>query len=118
MTEQLFASVDVQAELEARLPRSSRRWPARSREGSAPSRSALPYGSSSGLVSRSSGCRPSGAQAQIVRVLDDDARFLETDEGVVVLDLRPLLVELTDQAADRPEPRGPAARGRGARDAL
>ena len=31
MTEQLFASVDVQAELEARLPRSSRRWPARSR---------------------------------------------------------------------------------------
>jgi Short C-terminal domain len=37
------------------------------------------------------------AQEQIVRVLDDEAEFLETEGGVVALDLRPLLLELTDE---------------------
>jgi hypothetical protein len=41
----------------------------------------------------------SGAQQQVVRVLDDEARFLETEGGVVAIDLRPVLVELTDQLA-------------------
>ncbi len=33
-------------------------------------------------------------QEQVVRVLDDKAKFIDTSNGVVVLDLRPLLVEL------------------------
>ena len=38
-----------------------------------------------------------GAQAQVVRVLDDEAVFIQTEGGVVSLDLRPLLAELTAQ---------------------
>jgi Short C-terminal domain len=37
------------------------------------------------------------AQEQVVRILDDEAAFLETEGGVVALNLRPLLLELTDE---------------------
>ena len=37
------------------------------------------------------------AQERVVRLLDDEARFLETEDGVIGLDLRPMLAALTSQ---------------------
>ena len=39
------------------------------------------------------------AQRQLVRLLDDDTTFIQTEGGAVVLDLRPLVIELGDQVA-------------------
>ena len=39
------------------------------------------------------------AQRQFVRLLDDDTTFIQTEGGAVVLDLRPLVIELGDQVA-------------------
>jgi hypothetical protein len=39
------------------------------------------------------------AQRQVVRLLDDKKSFLQTDGGKVVLDLRPIMIELGDQLA-------------------
>jgi hypothetical protein len=98
LTESLFTNVDVQAELEARLP-------AEQQGLAGPLAGALRPVSERLAVRLLE--RPrfqelwvqalSGAQQQVVRVLDDEARFLETEGGVVAIDLRPLLVELTDQ---------------------
>ena len=114
LTEQLFANVDVQAALEERLP-------AQQQGLAGPLAGALrPV--SERLAARILE-RPrfqelwvtalSAAQQQTVRILDDEARFLETDEGVVAIDLRPLLVQLTDQLAIVPnlEERLPADAG-------
>ena len=38
-------------------------------------------------------------QRQLVRLLDDDTTFIQTEGGAVVLDLRPLVVEVGDQVA-------------------
>ena len=38
-------------------------------------------------------------QRQLVRLLDDDTRFIQTEGGAVVLDLRPIVIELGDQVA-------------------
>ena len=99
LTESLFTNVDVQAELEAAASRGAAgpRRPAR-RARSGPSPSAL----AARLLERPRFQELwvqalSAAQQQVVRVLDDKARFLETEGGVVAIDLRPLLVELTDQ---------------------
>jgi hypothetical protein len=40
-----------------------------------------------------------GAQRQVIRLLDDKKSFLETDGGKVVLDLRPIMIQLGDQVA-------------------
>ena len=39
------------------------------------------------------------AQRQFVRLLDDDTTLIQTEGGAVVLDLRPLVIELGDQVA-------------------
>ncbi len=39
------------------------------------------------------------AQRQLVRLLDDDTTFIQTEGGAVVLDLRPIVIELGDQVA-------------------
>ena len=39
------------------------------------------------------------AQRQLVRLLDDDTTFIQTEGGAVVLDLRPLVIEIGDQVA-------------------
>jgi hypothetical protein len=39
------------------------------------------------------------AHAQLIRVLDDDTRALSTENGAVVLDLRPLVIQLGDRVA-------------------
>jgi hypothetical protein len=98
LTESLFTSVDVQAALEERLP---------------PEQQGLagPLAGALRPVSERLAARLlesprfqslwvqslSAAQQQVVRLLDDKARYLETDQGVVAIDLRPLLVELTGQ---------------------
>ena len=38
-------------------------------------------------------------QRQLVRLLDDDTTFVQTEGGAVVLDLRPIVIELGDQVA-------------------
>jgi hypothetical protein len=98
LTESLFTNVDVQAALEERLP------PAQ--QGLAGPLAGALRPVSERLAVRLLE-RPrfqelwvqslSAAQQQVVRVLDDKARFIETEGGVVAIDLRPLLVELTDQ---------------------
>jgi hypothetical protein len=98
MTDQLFASVDVQAELEARLPEEQQALAGPIAGALRPvaerlARQILERPRFQDLWVGAVGV----AQEQVVRVLDDEARFVETNEGVVALDLRPLLVELTDQ---------------------
>ena len=39
------------------------------------------------------------AQRQLVRLLDDDTTLIQTEGGAVVLDLRPIVIELGDQVA-------------------
>ena len=39
------------------------------------------------------------AQRQLVRLLDDDTTLIQTEGGAVVLDLRPLVIELGDEVA-------------------
>jgi hypothetical protein len=38
-------------------------------------------------------------QRQLVRLLDDDTTFIQTEGGAVVLDLRPLVIQIGDQVA-------------------
>ena len=38
-------------------------------------------------------------QRQLVRLLDDDTTFIETEGGAVVLDLRPIVIQIGDQVA-------------------
>ena len=38
-------------------------------------------------------------QRQLVRLLDDDATFIQTEGGAVVLDLRPIVIQIGDQVA-------------------
>jgi len=98
LTESLFTNVDVQAALEERLPPEQ--------QGLAgPLAGALRPVSERLAVRLLEGPRfqalwvqsLSAAQQQVVRLLDDKARYLETEQGVVAVDLRPLLVELTGQ---------------------
>jgi hypothetical protein len=96
----LFENVDVEAAIAERLP------PAQ--QGLAPVLAGL---------ARSGADRAAGAalerprvqalwvetttatQRQLVRLLDDDTTFVQTEGGAVVLDLRPLVIELGDQVA-------------------
>jgi hypothetical protein len=95
LTDQLYANVDIEAQLRQALP---------------PDQKALAGPIAGGLrpvaerLARRILDRPrfqelwvravAAAQAQVVRVLDDKAKFIETEGGVVSLDLRPLLQEL------------------------
>ena len=47
------------------------------------------------------GSLTTGAQRQLVRLLDDKTKFVRTDGGKVVLDLRPIVIELGDQIVGR-----------------
>jgi hypothetical protein len=98
LTESLYTNVDVQAALEERLP-------AEQQGLAGPLAGALRPVSERLAVRLLEGPRfqalwvqsLSAAQQQVVRLLDDKARYLETEQGVVAVDLRPLLVELTAQ---------------------
>jgi hypothetical protein len=98
LTDQLFTSVDVQAELESRLPADQKalagpiagalRPVAERLAGRILERPRFQEVWVTALVA---------AQQQVVRVLDDKAKYIATEKGVVSLDLRPLLVELTKE---------------------
>jgi hypothetical protein len=96
--DQLYANVDVEAAIAERLPPDQK--------GLAPvlagiSRSGADQAAVAALE------RPrvqtawvevtTATQRQLVRLLDDKNQFIETDGGEVVLDLRPIMIELGDQ---------------------
>ena len=96
----LYGNVDVEAAIADRLPPAQR--------GLAPVLAGL---SRSGAYRAAEAAleRPrvqaawvgvtTGAQRQVVRLLDDKKSFLQTDGGKVVLDLRPIMIQLGDQLA-------------------
>jgi hypothetical protein len=98
--EQLFANVDVEAAIAERLP------PAQ--QGLAPVLAGLAR-SSADRAAEAALERPrvqtvwvettTATQRQLVRLLDDESEFIQTEGGAVVLDLRPLVIELGDQVA-------------------
>jgi hypothetical protein len=96
--DQLFANVDVEAAIAERLPAQQ--------QGLAPvltgiARSGADRAAAAVLE------RPrvqtvwvettTATQRQLVRLLDDKTKFVQTDGGKVVLDLRPIIIELGDQ---------------------
>ena len=96
----LFTNVDVEAAIAERLP------PAQA--GLAPVLAGL---ARSGADRAADGAleRPrvqtvwvevtTRTQRQLVRLLDDDTTFIQTEGGAVVLDLRPIVIEIGDQVA-------------------
>ena len=98
--ETLFENVDVEAAIAERLPAAQ--------EGLAPvvaglARSGADRAADAALE------RPrvqtvwveatTRTQRQLVRLLDDETTFIQTEGGAVVLDLRPIVIELGDQVA-------------------
>jgi hypothetical protein len=98
LTDQLFSSVDVEAQLQQALP------PDQKALAGAITGALRPVAER--LATRILD-RPRfqeiwvkalvGTQKQVVRILDDETRFLQTENGAVVIDLRQLLVELAEQ---------------------
>ena len=96
----LFANVDVEAAIAERLP------PAQ--QGLAPVLAGLAR-SGADKAADAALERPrvqtvwvevsTRAQRQLVRLLDDDTTFIQTEGGAVVLDLRPIVIEIGDQVA-------------------
>jgi hypothetical protein len=98
--DQLFANVDVEAAIAERLPAEQ--------QGLAPVLAGLAR-SGADRAAATVLERPrvqtvwvettTATQRQLVRLLDDDTRFVQTEGGAVVLDLRPLMIELGEQVA-------------------
>ena len=98
--ETLFENVDVEAAIAERLP------PAQ--QGLAPVLAGLAR-SGADRAADAALQRPrvqtvwveltTRTQRQLVRLLDDDTTFIQTEGGAVVLDLRPIVIELGDQVA-------------------
>ena len=94
----LFANVDVEAAVAERLP------PAQ--KGLAPVLAGLLH-SGAYRAAEAALERPrvqeawvvttTATQRQLVRLLDDKTKFVQTDGGKVVLDLRPIMIDLGDQ---------------------
>jgi hypothetical protein len=96
--DQLYANVDVEAAIVERLP------PAQ--KGFAPVLAGLlRSGANQAAVAALERPRvqttwvevTTATQRQLVRLLDDKNQFVQTDGGKVVLDLRPIMIELGDQ---------------------
>ena len=100
LTEELFTRVDVAAEIEARLPEDQKGL-------ALPLASAIQSGGA--RVADELLSRPrvqelwvlaaTRAQRQLERVLDDDTGAVSTENGKIVLDLRPIVIQLGDQVA-------------------
>ena len=98
--EQLFANVDVEAAIAERLPPEQ--------QGLAPVLAGLAR-SGADRAAAAALERPrvqtvwvevtTATQRQLVRLLDDETTFIQTEGGAVVLDLRPIVIELGDQVA-------------------
>lgn len=96
--DQLYANVDVEAAIAERLPPNQK--------GLAPVLAGLSRsGADQAAVAALERPRVQTAwvevttatQRQLVRLLDDKNQFVQTDGGKVVLDLRPIMIELGDQ---------------------
>ena len=100
LVEQLYANVDVEAALEQRLPEDQRGL-------AGPAAAGLRELSDRAAVRMLERPRVQAlwvntvtrAHRQLIRVLDDDVRGLSTEEGAVVLDLSPLIIQLGDRVA-------------------
>ena len=98
--EQLYANVDVEQRIAARLPEAQR--------GLAPTLTALSRQAADQAAARLLE-RPRVQEAwvkvvtrtheQLIELLDDEGQFVRTGDGKVVLDLRPIIVELGEQIA-------------------
>ena len=98
--ETLFENVDVEAAIAERLPAAQ--------QGLAPVLAGLAR-SGADRAADAALQRPrvqtvwveltTRTQRQLVRLLDDDTTFIQTEGGAVVLDLRPIVIELGDQVA-------------------
>jgi hypothetical protein len=98
LTDQLFTSVDVQAALEERLPADQQGLAGPIAGALRPVAERLAHRILDRPRFQELWVAALGAaQGQVVRVLDDKAAFLETQGGVVAVDLRPLLIELTNE---------------------
>ena len=96
--EQLFANVDVEAAIAERLPPQQ--------QGLAPVLAGLAR-SGADRAADAALERPrvqtlwvettTATQRQLVRLLDDETEFVQAEGGTVILDLRPLLLELGDE---------------------
>jgi hypothetical protein len=113
--DQLYANVDVEAAIAERLP------PAQ--KGLAPVLAGLSRsGADQAAVAALERPRVQTAwvelttrtQRQLVRLLDDKNQFIQTDGGKVVLDLRPIIIQLGDQIVviQRAAEKLPASAGR------
>jgi hypothetical protein len=100
LVEQLYANVDVQAELEQKLPEEAQglAGPASAGLRELADRTAVQMLERPRVQALwvDSVAR---AHAQLLDVLDDDTGALTTEDGAVVLDLRPLIIELGDRVA-------------------
>ena len=111
----LYANVDVEAAIADRLP------PAQ--KGLAPVLAGLArsgaYRAAEAALERPRVQKAwigvtTGTQRQLVRLLDDKTKFVQTDGGKVVLDLRPIIIQLGDQVVviGKVAERLPASAGR------
>jgi hypothetical protein len=98
MTDQLYANVDVEAALRERLPPQQDALAGPLAGALRPATEALAARVLDRERFQELWVQSFGAaQQQVVRILDDEARFVETEGGVVAIDLRPLLVQLSEQ---------------------
>jgi hypothetical protein len=111
----LYANVDVEAAIAERLPTAQK--------GLAPvlagiSRSGAYRAAEAALerprVQKAWVETTTATQRQLVRLLDDKSKFVQTDGGKVVLDLRPIIIQIGDQVAviGRVADKLPASAGR------
>jgi hypothetical protein len=100
LTEDLFTRVDVAAEIQARLPEAQKGL-------ALPLASAIQTGGARAAEELLSRPRvqelwvvaATQAQRQLEKVLDDDTGAVSTEDGKIVLDLRPIVIQLGDQVA-------------------
>lgn len=100
MVDELFGNVDLQAVLEEQLPPAQQGF-------AGPIAAGLALGADNAARRVLARPRPqelwvrsiTETHRRLLRVLEDDSEFVQADEGSVVLDLRPLIIELGDRVA-------------------
>ena len=100
LVDQLYANVDVQAQLEQALPAGQKRLAGPLSAGLRQ----LAYRSAQQLLARPRAQRAwviatAAAHHRLLLLLDNKGTYVHTNGGVVVLDLRPLVIKVGDQVA-------------------
>ena len=98
--EQLYANVDVEQEIAARLPEAQKALApilaGITEQGAQEAATRLlerPRLQEAWVVAATS------TQRQVVKLLDDEGKFVRTSDGTIYLDLRPIVVEIGQQSA-------------------